>query len=174
MLSTQRLGLPGCGGVGGCVCVCIIKLSKPLTIATFILHIAYFTALHALGTWLAVNAICCCWGDFYEWICAVHDASSTAQETHSSKVYRIWLYHRPTVSSFSGQLYSKNIYLILRQIKSMILNSAKLFAMTLHQFMVLNSLKITERRCTQHTFYPTKVHPTYILPNKFSIIYINQ
>ncbi len=37
----------------------------------------------------------CCWGDFYEWICAVRNASSTAQETQSSKVYRIWL-QRPT------------------------------------------------------------------------------
>ncbi len=59
--------------------------------ARVLLYIAYFTALHALGSWLAVNAICCCWGNFYEWICTVRDASSASQGTHSSKVYRIWL-----------------------------------------------------------------------------------
>ncbi len=65
----------------------ILKFSKPSTSATF--YIAYFTALHALGSWLAANAICCCWGDFYEWICAIRDASSASQETHLSKVYWI-------------------------------------------------------------------------------------
>ncbi len=59
--------------------------------AQLLLYIAYFTALHALGLWLAVNAICSCWGDFYDWLCAVRDASYAFQETHSSKVYRIWL-----------------------------------------------------------------------------------
>ncbi len=43
-----------------------------------LLYIAYFTALHALVSWLAVNAICCCCGDFYECICAVRDASSAS------------------------------------------------------------------------------------------------
>ena len=43
----------------------ILELSKPLKSAT-LLNIAYFTALHALGSWLAVNMICCYWGDFYE------------------------------------------------------------------------------------------------------------
>ena len=71
--------------------VTIPEFSKPLTSATFTQH--RITALHALGSWLAVTAICCCWGDFYEWISAVRDASSTSQETHSStKVYWIWLF----------------------------------------------------------------------------------
>ncbi len=48
--------------------------------AWLLLYIACFTALHALGSWLAVNAICCCWGDFYEWSCTVCDASSASQE----------------------------------------------------------------------------------------------
>ena len=34
--------------------------------ARLLLYISYFTALHALGSWLAVNTTCCCWGDFYE------------------------------------------------------------------------------------------------------------
>ncbi len=59
--------------------------------AWLLLNIAYFTALHALGLWLAVNKICCCWGGFHEWICAVCYASSASQESHSSKVYMVWL-----------------------------------------------------------------------------------
>ncbi len=59
--------------------------------ARLLLYTAYFAALYALGSWLAVNRICYCWGDFYEWICTVRDTSSASQETHSSKVYRIWL-----------------------------------------------------------------------------------
>ena len=43
-----------------------------------LLYIAYFTALHAFGSWLAVNEICSCGSDFYEWICAVRDASSAS------------------------------------------------------------------------------------------------
>ena len=54
--------------------------------ARLLLNIAYFTALHAVGSWLAINAICRC---FYGWICAVCDSSSASQEMHSSKVYRI-------------------------------------------------------------------------------------
>ncbi len=67
----------------------IPEFSKLLTSATFTLH-CVFTALHTLGSWLAVNAICCCWDKFYEWICTVRDASSASQETHLSKVYRLW------------------------------------------------------------------------------------
>ncbi len=74
-----------------CICkyksLAIIKFNKPLTSVT-LLYIVYFTALHTLGSWLAVNVICYYWVDFYEWICAVRDASSASQETHSSKVYR--------------------------------------------------------------------------------------
>ena len=42
------------------------------------------------STWSAVN----CWGDFYEWICALCDASSAwrlKRGTRQSKVYRNWL-----------------------------------------------------------------------------------
>ncbi len=53
--------------------------------AWLLLYIVHITALHALGSWLAVNAICCCWGGFFEWICSVRGASSASQETHSSK-----------------------------------------------------------------------------------------
>ncbi len=75
-----------------CVFLCMLyQNSVNLWRARLLLYIVYFTALHTLGSWLAVNAICCCWGDFYEWVCALHDASSASQETHSSKVYRIWL-----------------------------------------------------------------------------------
>ena len=35
----------------------VIKFSKPVTSATFILYIAYFTALHALGRdWLSMRS----------------------------------------------------------------------------------------------------------------------
>ncbi len=49
--------------------------------ARLLLYIAYFTALHALGSWLAVDAICCCWGEFYKWSCSVRNASSAKRRT---------------------------------------------------------------------------------------------
>ncbi len=89
--------------------------SENLWRARLLFYIAYFNVLHALGAWLAVNAICCCWGDFNEWICAVHDASSTSQEMHLSKVYRIWLYQCANEMRFritECPLFNKNLHVI--------------------------------------------------------------
>ncbi len=46
-----------------------------------------FQCVARTGQWLAANAIFCCWGDFFEWVCTVCDASSGSHEMHSSKVY---------------------------------------------------------------------------------------
>ncbi len=68
------------------MCSMLYQNSVNLWRARLLLYIVYFTWV-VIGCQLDLLLL----GDFYEWICTVHATSSASQETHSSKVYRIWL-----------------------------------------------------------------------------------
>ncbi len=82
-----------------------------------LLYIAYFTALHGMHTlwsWLAVNAICCWWGDVYEWF-ALYAIQALPLKRRACQRFRLFDYSgtvSPTVLKVKGvKSHEKLLYL---------------------------------------------------------------